>query len=57
MPPKAGWACEAYMFNAAQNKRNAVVQLFQGLTHVVVSKIFKAAEPDFVVKTKPRSWG
>ena len=42
---------EAYMFDSAQNKRNAVVQLFQGLAQVVVSKVFKSAEPDFVVKT------
>jgi FecR protein len=48
---------EAYMFDAAQNKRNAVVQLFQGLAQVAVSKIFKAAEPDFVVKTQTAIMG
>jgi len=49
--PESRVGIEAYMFDPAQNKRNAVVQLFQGLAHVVVSKIFKAAEPDFIVKT------
>ena len=49
--PESRVGIEAYMFDSAQNKRNAVVQLFQGLAHVVVSKVFKSAEPDFVVKT------
>jgi hypothetical protein len=50
--PESRVAIEAYMFNSSQNKRNAVVQLFQGLAHIAVSKIFKAAEPDFIVKTQ-----
>jgi hypothetical protein len=49
--PESRVGIEAYMIDSAQNKRNAVVQLFQGLAHVVVNKVFKAAEPDFVVKT------
>ena len=49
--PESRVGIEAYMFDAAQNKRNAVLQLFQGLAHVVVSKFYKSAEPDFVVKT------
>jgi hypothetical protein len=55
--PESRVGIEAYMFDSAQNKRNAVVQLFQGLAHVAVSKIFKAAEPDFVVKTKTAIMG
>jgi hypothetical protein len=55
--PESRVGIEAYMFDSTQNKRNAVVQLFQGLAHVVVSKIFKAAEPDFVVKTKTAIMG
>ncbi|MCX5893833.1 MAG: hypothetical protein NTW80_12870, partial [Deltaproteobacteria bacterium] len=35
----------------AKGKRSAMLQLFQGLAHVVVSKLFKVSEPDFVVKT------
>jgi hypothetical protein len=49
--PESRVAIEAYMFDSAQNKRHAVLQLFQGLVHAVVSKIFKSAEPDFVIKT------
>ena len=49
--PESRVGIEANMFDPAQDKRNAVVQLFQGLAHVVVSQVFKAAEPDFVVKT------
>ena len=50
--PESRVSIEAYIFDSAQNKRNAVVQLFQGLAQVVVSKLFKAAEPDFIVKSK-----
>ena len=55
--PESRVAIEAYMFDSAQNKRNAVVQLFQGLAHVVVNKVFKSAEPDFVVKTQTAIMG
>lgn len=55
--PESRVAIEAYMFDSSKNKRSAVVQLFQGLAHVAVSKIFKAAEPDFVVKTKTAIMG
>jgi hypothetical protein len=55
--PESRVAVEAYMFDSAQNKRNAVVQLFQGLAQVVVSKIYKSAEPDFVVKTQTAIMG
>jgi uncharacterized membrane protein YgcG len=49
--PESRVGIEAYMFDSAQNKRNAVLQLFQGLAHVVVNKVLKSAEPDFVIKT------
>lgn len=55
--PESRVGIESYMFDASKNKRNAVVQLFQGLAHVAVSKIFKAAEPDFVVKTQTAIMG
>jgi len=34
-----------------------VLQLFQGLAHVVVSKLYKVAEPDFVIKTNTAVMG
>ena len=55
--PDSRIGIEAYMFDSAQKKRNAVVQLFKGLAHVVVSKIFQSAEPDFVVKTQTAVMG
>jgi hypothetical protein len=55
--PESRVGIEAYMFDSSKNKRNAVVQLFQGLAHVAVSKLFKAAEPDFVVKTQTAIMG
>jgi hypothetical protein len=55
--PESRVAIEAYMFNSAQQKRNAVLEIFQGLAHVVVNKVFKTAEPDFVVKTQTAIMG
>jgi hypothetical protein len=55
--PEARIAIEEYMFNPGQGKRSAVLQVFQGLAHVVVSKLFKVAEPDFVVKTNTAVMG
>jgi hypothetical protein len=49
--PESRVGIEAYMFDSAQNKRNAVLQLFQGLAHAVVNKVLTSAEPDFVIKT------
>jgi hypothetical protein len=49
--PESRVAIETYMFDSAKQKRSAVLKLFQGLAHVVVSKVFDAAEPDFVIKT------
>jgi hypothetical protein len=55
--PESRVGIEAYMFDSAQKKRNAVVQLFKGLAHVVVSKISQSAEPDFVIKTQTAIMG
>ncbi len=49
--PESRLAVENYLFEPAQGKRNAVLKLFRGLAHLVVSKIFKVEQPDFVVKT------
>jgi hypothetical protein len=49
--PESRLAIEEYMFDPAKGKRNAVLQLFQGLAHVVVTKLFKVQEPDFLIKT------
>ena len=57
LAPESRVAIEAYMFDAAQNKRNAVIELFKGLAYVVVSKVYQSAEPDFVVKTQTAIMG
>ena len=49
--PESRLAIEEYMFDPAQGKRSAVLQMFQGLAHVVVTKLFKVQDPDFLVKT------
>jgi len=49
--PESRIAIEEYMFDPAKGKRNAVLQLFHGMALAVVSKIFKAEQPDFVIKT------
>jgi len=49
--PESRIAIEEYLFDPAQKKRTAVLNIFQGLAHVVVTKLFKVDEPDFVVKT------
>jgi hypothetical protein len=49
--PESRIAIEEFTFDAAQNKRSAVLKLFQGLALAVVNKIIKTEEPDFVVKT------
>ncbi len=49
--PESRLAIEEYLFDPAKHKRNAVLQLFQGLAHVVVTKLFKVQEPDFLIKT------
>jgi hypothetical protein len=49
--PESRLAVEDYQFQTASGKRNAVLQLFQGLAHIVVSKLSKVQEPDFIIKT------
>jgi hypothetical protein len=45
-------AIEEFQFEAAQEKRRAVLQIFQGLALTVVNKIIKTQEPDFIIKTQ-----
>ncbi len=49
--PESRLAIEDYLIEPAQGKRHAVLELFQGLAHVVVNQIFKVKEPDFLIKT------
>jgi len=49
--PESRIAIEEFKFDEAQQKRSAVLNIFQGLALAVVNKVIKAEEPDFVVKT------
>jgi len=49
--PESRLAIEEYLFEPAKSKRSAVLQLFQGLAHVVVAKILQVEQPDFIIKT------
>ena len=51
LSPESRMAVDEYRFEPGQQKRNAVLNLFQGMAHVVVNKLFKVDEPDFVIKT------
>ncbi len=49
--PESRIAIDEFKFDAAQNKRHAVLEIFQGLALAVVNKIIKVEEPDFILKT------
>ncbi|MFH1594779.1 MAG: FecR family protein, partial [Pseudomonadota bacterium] len=49
--PESRLAIEEYLFDPAKSKRSAVLQLFQGLAHVVITKLFQVEQPDFIIKT------
>jgi hypothetical protein len=53
--PGSRIAIAKYM--VASGKRNAVLQMFRGVALAVVSKIFKANEPDFMVRTNTAIMG
>lgn len=55
--PESRIAIEEYMFDQSKGKRNAVLQLFQGMAMTVVSKIFKVDNPDFILKTQTAVMG
>jgi hypothetical protein len=52
LSPESRLAIDEYQFKPEQQQRNAVMNLFQGMAHVVVNKLFKADQPDFVIKTQ-----
>ncbi len=50
-------AIDAYLFDAAQSRRQAVLQVFRGLVHCVVNRLYKLEEPDFLIKTFTANMG
>jgi hypothetical protein len=55
--PESRLAIEEYLFDPAKTKRSAVLQLFRGLAHIVVTKLYKVQEPDFIFKTHTAALG
>ncbi|OGR27233.1 MAG: hypothetical protein A2139_12645 [Desulfobacca sp. RBG_16_60_12] len=51
LSPDSRIVIEEYHFEPGSGKRLAVLELFRGLAHVVVNKIFSVDNPDFIVKT------
>lgn len=51
LSPGSRLAIDEYQFEPAQGKRRAMLSLFQGLAHVVVNKLLKVEEPDFIIKS------
>jgi hypothetical protein len=52
MAPGSRLAIEKYTYDAALEQRQAVLQLFMGLVHTAVKKIYPGKEPDFILKTQ-----
>ncbi len=55
--PGSRIAIEEYMVDESKGKCNAVLEMFQGLALAVVSKVYQAKDPDFVVKTNTAIMG
>jgi hypothetical protein len=55
--PESRIAIEDYTVDTSQNKRRAVLEVFQGLALAAINKIFQVDKPDFVVKTQTAIMG
>jgi hypothetical protein len=51
LSPSSRLAIKAYDFHPVKKKRNAVLRIFRGLAHVVVSKVFVVEQPDFIIES------
>jgi hypothetical protein len=49
--PESRVAIEEYLYDAQKGQRQAVLQIFRGLVHTVVSKVIQTEKPDFIIKT------
>lgn len=49
--PESRLGIEAYMYDLKKDQRHAVLQVFRGLVHTVVSRVYQVQEPDFIMKT------
>lgn len=49
--PESRVGIEEYMYDLKKDQRRAVLRVFRGLVHTVVSRVYKVQEPDFIMKT------
>lgn len=49
--PESRITIEKYMFDGAKGERQAVLEVFRGLVHTAVEKVYPKPEPDFIMKT------
>ncbi len=52
LSPGSRLAIDDYQFEPAKKKRLALLDLFRGMAHVVVNRLYKVQEPDFIIKTR-----
>ncbi len=55
--PESRVAIEEYLYDAQKGQRQAVLQIFRGLVHTVVSKVIQTEKPDFIIKTQTSIMG
>lgn len=51
LAPESKVTIEEFMFDGAKGERRAVMEVFRGLVHTTVNKIFPGKDPDFIMKT------
>jgi hypothetical protein len=51
LAPLSRLAIADYQYNPDREERRAVLRIFRGLVHTVVTRIIKREEPDFIVET------
>jgi hypothetical protein len=57
LAPETRLAIADYQFDAVREERRAVVRAFRGLVHIVVKRIIKTEEPDFIMETHTATIG
>jgi hypothetical protein len=57
LAPQSRLAVADYVYNPANGERRAVIRLFRGLVHTVVSHILKKEQPNFIMETHTATIG
>jgi hypothetical protein len=55
--PESRVGIEEFMYDAPKGQRQAVLQVFRGLVHTLVSRVLKNEQPDFIMKTHTGTMG